>query len=66
MQHLYSYATDEDLPNGVEKVDPRFNHYSRGVAKYWSDLNGRWAVPGDGYGESIINDYWQKMADYGN
>ncbi len=66
LQHLYSYATDEDLPDGVEKVDPRFNHYSRGVAKYWSDLNGRWAVPGDGYGESIINDYWQKMADYGN
>ena len=64
LQHLYSYATDDDLPSWATLIDPRFNHLSRGVAKYWSDLNGRWAVPGDGYGESIINDYWQKMADY--
>lgn len=64
LQHLYSYATTAELPNGVEKIDPRFNHMFRGTAKYWNDLNGRWAVPGDGYGESIINDYWQKIADY--
>ena len=64
IQHLYAYATNGELPNGTEMIDPRFNHYYRGTATYWNDLNGRWAVPGDGYGESIIRDYWQKIYDY--
>jgi len=61
IQHLYSYATEDKLPNGCELVDPRFNHGYRGVGVKWTDLNGRWAVPGNGYGESIIDDYWMKM-----
>ncbi len=64
IQHLYAYATNAGLPSGTVQVDPRFNHYFRGTAVYWNDLNGRWAVPGDGYGESIIKDYWQKIYDY--
>ena len=58
IQHLYAYATTDDLPDGCELVDPRFKYVNRGIAPLWKDLNGRWAVPGNGYGESIIGDYW--------
>ena len=58
IQHLYAYATQEELPEGCELLDPRFGYVKRGAAERWIDLNGRWAVPGNGYGESIINDYW--------
>lgn len=58
IQHLYAYTTDADLPDGCELLDPRFNFVKRGVAKRWVDLDGRWAIPGNGYGESIIGDYW--------
>ena len=34
-------------------VDPRFDLVKRGCAPLLEDLNGKWAVPGDGYGESI-------------
>ncbi|MBO8158723.1 MAG: glucosaminidase domain-containing protein [Thermosyntropha sp.] len=60
IQHLYAYATDAPLPSGKKLVDPRFILVKRGTAKTWSDLNGRWAVPGNGYGESILNDYYKK------
>lgn len=52
IQHLKAYASTEPLKN--ECVDPRFNLVSRGVAPAWEDLNGRWAVPGDGYGQDIL------------
>ena len=58
IQHLYAYATKDPLPEGVELVDPRFKYVTRGIAPQWTGLNGRWAVPGNGYGESIIGDYW--------
>lgn len=60
IQHLYAYVTKDDLPPGKKLVDPRFHHVNRGIAINWQDLNGRWAVPGVGYGESIIDDYWAK------
>lgn len=63
IQHLYAYATTEDLPDGCEQIDPRFNYVKRGIAPMWTDLNGRWAVPGNGYGESIIADYWLKAIE---
>lgn len=48
IQHLKAYANDEAL------VDPRFGLVTRGAAgNKWTGLNGRWAVPGKGYGESI-------------
>lgn len=34
--------------------DPRFHLMRRGSAPNWEDLNGRWAVPGIGYGEQIV------------
>lgn len=53
LQHLYSYASKENLPSKFVLYDGRFNHGNRGKAIYWHDLNGKWAVPGKGYGERI-------------
>lgn len=53
IQHLKAYASTEPLRN--ECIDPRFNLVTRGCAPCWEDLNGRWAVPGVGYGESIVD-----------
>lgn len=58
IQHLYAYASKEPLPEGCDLLDSRFVYVKRGIAERWIDLNGRWAVPGNGYGESIIDDYW--------
>lgn len=52
-QHLKAYASTEPLNNAC--VDPRFTYVTRGIAPNLEDLNGRWAVPGDGYGESIAS-----------
>ena len=51
VQHLKAYATDEPLDKTC--VDPRFGYVKRGCAPKTTDLNGKWAVPGIGYGESI-------------
>lgn len=53
VQHLKAYASSEDLVNDC--VDPRFSLVKRGSAPRLKDLNGKWAVPGDGYGESIAD-----------
>jgi hypothetical protein len=57
IQHLYAYATKKPLPADEKVVDPRFKYVTRGIAPAWQDLNGRWAVPGKGYGEEILNLY---------
>ena len=51
VQHLKAYASKEPLNNIC--IDPRFEKVERGVAPCVEDLNGRWAVPGDGYGQRI-------------
>lgn len=61
IQHLYAYACTAPLPAGKSIVDPRYTLVRRGVSPKWVDLNGRWAVPGEGYGESILTDYYQKL-----
>ncbi len=63
IQHLYAYCCTDPLPEGRDIVDPRFTLVTRGIAPNWQDLNGRWAVPGVGYGESIIQDYYAKVFD---
>jgi len=63
IQHLYAYACKDPLPAGKTLVDPRFVLVTRGIAPQWTDLNGRWAVPGAGYGESIVLDYYYKAFD---
>lgn len=54
MQHLFAYRCTDPLPEGRPLVDPRFGLVQRGVAPCWEDLDGRWAVPGVGYGASIV------------
>jgi len=54
LEHLYAYATNQPLPAGLPKVDPRFELVSRGSCPNWQDLDGHWAVPGYGYGDSIV------------
>lgn len=55
IQHLKAYGSKEPLVN--ENIDPRFKYVTRGVAPNWIDLNGRWAVPGAGYGQEILEMY---------
>ncbi len=62
IQHLYAYASKSPLPAGKSLLDPRFVLVTRGIASTWSDLDGRWAVPGVGYGQSILNDYYARAA----
>ena len=51
VQHLKAYGSTESLVNPC--IDARFKYVSRGCAPRTVDLNGKWAVPGVGYGESI-------------
>ncbi|GHV47769.1 hypothetical protein FACS189499_05860 [Clostridia bacterium] len=52
IQHLKAYASKDALINAC--VDPRFKLVTRGIAPNWEDLNGRWAVPGTDYGQTIV------------
>jgi hypothetical protein len=61
LQHLYAYATRAPLPNRYPLVDPRFHLVNRGSATTWTALNGKWAVPGTTYGQTILNVY-RRMA----
>lgn len=53
VQHLKAYASTEPLVNAC--VDQRFKYVTRGCAPTVGSLGGKWAVPGNGYGESIAN-----------
>lgn len=62
IQHLKAYANKETLVNPC--IDPRFGLVTRGAAgNKWTGLNGRWAVPGKGYGESILA-IWEEMYNF--
>jgi hypothetical protein len=63
LQHLFAYATTKPLPGPYSLVDPRFHLVDRGSAPTWTALNGKWAYPGDNYGQSILNLY-QRMIDF--
>ncbi len=62
IQHLYAYCSNDALPSGQQTIDPRFGYVTRGSATTWEALNGKWAVPGDGYGESILAIYDKILA----
>ncbi len=53
--HMVAYVFTTDQAEWTNSsVDPRYGDVSpRGVARTLSDLNGRWAVPGVGYGAAI-------------
>ena len=46
LQHLFAYGCTKELPSGETIIDPRFKYVTRGIAPYWQNLAGRWAVPG--------------------
>jgi hypothetical protein len=52
IHHLKAYASQDALVNA--NASPRFHLVTRGIAQRWIDLNGRWAVPGTTYGQSIL------------
>ena len=52
VQHLKAYASTDPLINKC--VDPRFYYVKRGSATTLGSLNGKWAVPGNNYGEEIF------------
>jgi hypothetical protein len=57
IQHLLAYASTR--PPMVPVVDPRYDLvrsvYGDDTLGSWEDLNGRWAVPGYTYGQSIMD-----------
>lgn len=59
IQHLLAYASTKNPTTPV--VDPRYemvrSSYGERTLSEWQDLNGRWAVPGVGYGQSILDYY---------
>lgn len=67
IQHLVAYASKE-RPK-TELVDPRFDilvtRYPQyhGAISYWVGLNGRWAVPGDNYGQDILH-LWHEALNF--
>ncbi len=62
-QHVWAYSTTDPLPSYPELVDPRYHLVKRGVAPTWPDFDGKWAVPGKGYGQRVLN-YWKEMVRY--
>lgn len=52
IQHLKAYATADPLV--LDQVDPRYHLVSLGCSPNMEDLNGKWAVPGNGYGQDIL------------
>jgi N-acetylmuramoyl-L-alanine amidase len=62
LQHLFAYAETKPLPEKYPLLDPRFQLVRRGVSPTWVELNGKWAVPGDQYGQTILNIY-QRMTE---
>ncbi|MDU4962363.1 MAG: glucosaminidase domain-containing protein [Sporomusaceae bacterium] len=55
IQHLLAYSTRR--PPSLPIVDPRYELVKKsasfGRAVSWTDLNGKWAVPGRTYGQKI-------------
>lgn len=56
IQHLLAYTTTR--PPVLEIVDPRYTLVKStdkfGQSFTWTDLNGKWAVPGKTYGQMIL------------
>lgn len=56
IQHLLAYATTR--PPALSIVDPRYELVKStdkfGQSLTWTDLNGKWAVPGKTYGQMIL------------
>ena len=70
IQHLLSYTSKR--PPKVEIVDPRYELIKKfrpqifGKLTKWTELNGVWAVPGNHYGEDILNLWMQSQMPDGS
>lgn len=64
IHHLKTYASTEPLQN--ENASPRAHFVTRGIAPLWTDLNGRWAVPGATYGQKILGLFDRALEDVGD
>jgi len=70
IQHLLSYASKR--PPKVDIVDPRYELIKKfrpqifGKLTKWTELNGVWAVPGNHYGEDILNLWMQAQIPDGS
>ncbi|MFZ4516238.1 MAG: glucosaminidase domain-containing protein [Acidimicrobiia bacterium] len=67
MQLLRNYSdpqiTAATLPGGDKPLFANFDRFGlRGIATVWTDLNGRWAVPGSTYGQAIHRTYLRMYA----
>lgn len=64
IQHLLAYASTRRPVEPV--VDPRYalvrNTYGQQTLSNWQDLNGRWAVPGYTYGQSIMSMFREMLS----
>ena len=59
IQHLFAYASKNELPAGEIIVDQRFDKVSpRGKAPHWEDLSMKWAM-NENYGNHILSLYNQ-------
>lgn len=65
IQHLMAYASTRKPSEEI--VDPRYtlvrDIYGSNTLGTWTDLNGRWAVPGYTYGQSIMEMFRQILAE---
>lgn len=65
IQHLMAYASVQKPKEVI--VDPRYDlvrdMYGENVLVKWTDLNGRWAVPGTYYGQSILEMFEQLLQE---
>ena len=63
IQHLMAYSSVRAPKEKI--VDPRYelvrDMYGDMVLTKWTDLNGRWAVPGTYYGQSILEMFEQLL-----
>ena len=64
IQHLLAYASTRKPSEPV--VDPRYglvrSSYGARTLNSWTDLNGRWAVPGYSYGQSIMSMFREMLS----
>src|SRR5680860_107741 len=70
LQHLRNYADGAVTPSQLGyPFEPRVKYDEaafmsfpfKGDAPRWVDLNGKWAVPGTTYAQTIINEIYNKM-----
>ena len=52
VQHLRAYV---GVKFSAPVIDPRWDWvFGKHAARHWEDLSGKWAVPGEGYGQKVV------------